>query len=175
MTDKIDLTGEALDVLIADIARRAPHALPILRAVRAGLVGYFELTRAGSRLLRLGPPGRLPMVALVADVEGKGPAGFATGFLQHLCTRARSVLLVCEQQDGLPYECAASHAADGGRHVLIVECPRAAIGAWVEFACACDVQQDQLAIFINEPSLPDGLEEMAIEDIPRAKRSGPVH
>jgi hypothetical protein len=46
-------------------------------------------TRSHTRILRLGGPGTKPMVVLVADAEGIGPAGFRLPFLRHLFGRPR--------------------------------------------------------------------------------------
>lgn len=70
--NKLALSRNELDALIADVARRAPHVLPILRKVRAGEIACLELTRSHSRVLRLGPPGHLPSPA----PRGRGPSAF---------------------------------------------------------------------------------------------------
>jgi len=64
----------ALDVLIADVASRMPNILPVLRAVRAGALGYVEILGDRSRVLRQRQG--LPMVILVPDVQARGPSGF---------------------------------------------------------------------------------------------------
>jgi hypothetical protein len=102
--NRLALTRDQLNVLMADIARRSPHVMPILRGVHAGAIGYLELTYRGSRVLRLGPAGSLPMVTLIADGEGRGPAPFRLSFLQHLFARAAAVAVVCDEQDGFAYD-----------------------------------------------------------------------
>jgi hypothetical protein len=116
------------------------------------------------------------MVTLVADGEGRGPEGFRVGFLTHLFARAGAVLLVADEQpDELPYELAAEHAAELRRHVVIVECPRSALGAWTEFAFGCGQKPENVACFISDPRLAEGFECIDLEDIPPAGPRGGVH
>lgn len=175
MPDQLALSRPELDALIADVARRTLQILPVLRRVKDGAIGYLELTRNGARILRLGAAGRLPMVALVADPEGRGPVDFRPGFLRYALSQAGAVVIVCDDQDDLPYEIAASHAAEGRKHVVLVECPRAAIGEWSEFAYAHGIEPGNLTAFISEPSLPDGLAPVKPDELPPAKPGGPVH
>lgn len=173
---RIDMDRDQLDLLIADIARRAPAILPVLRAVRDGACGYVEVTYARSRVLRLGPPGKLPVVTLIADGEGRGPGAFRQSFLQHLFARAGAVVMVVgEQPDDMPYTVAAAHATEARRHVVVIETHRQAIEPWAEFSYAGGVERDNLVTFISDPSLPDeSLGLMEVEDIPAMPR-GPVH
>jgi hypothetical protein len=176
MTDQLDLTVDELDVLIADVARRAPQILPVLRKVRDGAIGYVELTRAGSRILRLGPAGSRPMVVLIADPEGRGPAVFPMGFLRHLFARAGGVLLVADETDEVPYQIAAAHCAELRRHVVIIECPRSTVIGWTELAYECGVQRDNLVMFVSDPDQPEGLELLDVADVAKAPPpTGPVH
>jgi len=102
---QVELNREALDRMIGEIASRAPHALPLLRAVRDHGIGYAEVLGDRSRVLRL------------------------------LAEKSCAVLLVADEQDD-PYTIAAEHCVARRRHVLIVECPRAVIRTWAEFAYA---------------------------------------
>jgi hypothetical protein len=43
MTDQLSMTRDELDVLIGEVAIRAPQILPVLRKVRDGAIGYLEL------------------------------------------------------------------------------------------------------------------------------------
>jgi hypothetical protein len=176
MPDQVNMNIDQLDVLIADTARRAPQILPILRKVRAGEIGYFEITRNGARVLRLGAPGSRPMVTLIADPEGLGPVDFRTGFLRYALGQADAVAIVCDQQpDDLAYEAAAAHCADRRRQVLIIECPQQALGAWTNFAHECGQARDSVVAFVSNDRLPEGLGLVDVEDIPPATPSGPVH
>lgn len=177
MTDRIDLNIAEIDAMIADVARRGGSCiLPILRGVKSGEIAYVELRYAGARILRLGGPGRLPVVMLVADGEGRGPSSFATvGFLRGLFGRAGGVLLSCDD-DLLVYELAAACAAERRAHCVLIECPRSAIEAWASFALDAGVAPNNLVVSLCDDRLPDDeLEQMALADIPPAKPRGRLH
>jgi hypothetical protein len=118
-----------------------------------------------SRILRHGPD--VPMVTLVADGHGRGPAGFKLALMRLLMRKSCAVLVVSDdEQDELPYTIAAEHCVARRQHVLVVECPRAVIGTWSSFASEYGVQRDNVALFVSE------LEVLDVEDIPPATPAG---
>lgn len=164
----LDLSREHLDALVEDIARRSPNILPVLHAVRDRGIGYAEVHRDRSRLLRQSDAA--PTVTLIPDLQGRGPDGFDRKLIMALLRRASAVMLVADvdTQDELPYRVAADQCAETRQHVVVIECPREAIGMWSVLAYACGRQPREVAAFINEPDMPDDLTEVDIDDIPPA-------
>jgi hypothetical protein len=194
--DRIEMTADQLDVVIAEVARRAPHVLPILRGVRAGAHGYAVLgdrslilrqSRQPSRRDGVGAPrsiatgdeqaASLPMVVLVPDAQGRGPDGFSPKLIRMLVERSCAVLLVTDEQpDDAAYGAAAVHCVERNRHVLLVETHRGALPAWVQLAYAAGKAEADVVVVTADPDQPAGLQQMDVDELAKAPAPArPVH
>lgn len=178
MTDRIDLTRDELDAVIAHTLSAAPFLGVVLRAVRAGEIGYVEVIDARtSRVLALSRD--LPMLLLVHDLAGLGPEHFGAELMARLCRRACGVTIVVDHQqqpDDLAYAACTEHVIERQQPVLLVETDRRAVRDWVLLARAAGRAEREVCVMTADPDQPNGFEQIDLDDFTtKPPATGPVH
>lgn len=122
----------ALDRLVGRVASIAPHALPLFRAARDGLIEVVMPTReSGWPFLRQADDRRRPVVVLIGDdpIAGAavGPEGWRCA--RRLPDWAQAAIVHGTGPAPEHYE-AAVRIAVGHRRLVMVETDSAHLGAW---------------------------------------------
>jgi hypothetical protein len=175
MTTKIDL--DRVDAVIARTLAAAPHLGVVMHAVKAGLIRYIEICD-GRAARVLGLRRQLPVLLLVCDQAGRGPAYFDAALIARTCRRVCGITLVVDQQqqiDDVAYVSATEHCIARRQPVMVVETHRSALREWVELARACGKSDGDVVVITADPDQPEGLEQIDLDDLAKAPPRGPVH